>query len=149
MTREFSIQYVALFFLPRSLPDGEILLAQVCIRLVDSSGVKSAGWGLTPLLPLNGADRARELRLRHCCEEMAEAWRGRSWTDHAALLAEQFRKDVLPDFARKFRERNGEDLEQEDIAVCLAPFVTALQEAFAGLLGVPEAWRPGEETPEA
>ena len=41
---------------------GKVLLAQVCLRLTDANGVQSAGWGLTPLLSLDSADRARELR---------------------------------------------------------------------------------------
>ena len=140
---KFTIEHVALFFLPRPLPAGEVLLAQVCIRLRGNDGTPGVGWGMTPLCVLDCQDRTHELTLRHCCEELAEAWRGLSCDGHSALLDEQFRQQVLPAFGQNFASIKGEDLAQDDILVCLSPFTTALHEAYTALWGLPEDWRPG------
>ena len=126
---------VPLKFGPETLT--EVTCARVRIRVEDSRGRSSVGWGETPLSvqwvwPSTLSYQNRHKALKDFCVQLARAWSDFSQSGHAVEVGHAFIEQALPGLLRSF---NGQRSDAEPMPwlaalVCASAFDIALHDAY-------------------
>jgi len=115
-----------------------ITCARACLRIADSRGRVTEGWGETPLSvqwvwPSKLSYQQRLDAIERFCIMLAEAWAGFSYRGHPIEIGHEFQMRLLPEMLAGLNDYRGDGNEKMPwlaALVCCSPFDIALHDAY-------------------